>query len=69
MSDTSLYFEGDPEKDSARRHMERVLKQAAEPPSRWPWILGLLVGGGSWAVWRSLRKNYPDRQPGSGVRS
>jgi hypothetical protein len=47
-----LYFEGDPELDSRRRHLERVLK--GEPPRRkWPWVLALLAGGGAWAIWRA----------------
>jgi hypothetical protein len=48
-----VYFEGDPEIDSRRRHMERVLK--GEPsPRRWPWIVALLAGG-AWATWRYSR--------------
>lgn len=49
MSD--VYFEGDPEIDSARRRMERVLK-GEPPPPRWPWILAALGGGGVWMMWR-----------------
>jgi hypothetical protein len=30
------YFDGDPATDSARRHMERVLK--GEPTRKWPWL-------------------------------
>ena len=42
-----VYFDGDPATDSARRHMERVLK--GEPsPRRWPWVLAALGGGGVW---------------------
>ena len=37
MSDR-LYFDGDPATDSARRHMERVLK-SPESARRWPWLL------------------------------
>ena len=46
-----VYFEGDPATDSARRHMERVLK-APESASRWPWLLAALGSGGVWMLWR-----------------
>ena len=55
MDETYLHFDGDPQTDSARRHMERVLKQPDVPRRRWPWILGLLAGGGSWIAWRVWR--------------
>jgi hypothetical protein len=45
-----VHFEGDPATDSARRHMERVLK--GEPARRWPWVLAALGGGGLWMLWR-----------------
>lgn len=47
----SVYFEGDPATDSARRRMERLLK-SQEPPPRWPWLLAALGGGGVWMLWR-----------------
>ncbi|HXW06142.1 MAG TPA: hypothetical protein VD833_12975 [Vicinamibacterales bacterium] len=61
-----LYFDGDPEKDSTRRRLERVLKEEserererereAEPrPSRWPWKTTLLAGGTAF-LWWQLRK-------------
>jgi hypothetical protein len=46
-----VYFDGDPATDSARRHMERVLK-GEPPPRRWPWVLAALGGGGVWWMWR-----------------
>ncbi len=46
-----VHFEGDPETDSARRHMERVLK-ASEPAPRWPWLVAALGSGGVWLLWR-----------------
>ena len=61
MPETPLHFDGDPETESARRHMERVLKAAENPPRRWPWVLGLLLGSGSWMLWRRVRNNYPER--------
>lgn len=47
----SVYFEGDPETDSARRRMERLLKEK-EPPPRWPWLMAALGSGGVWMLWR-----------------
>ena len=49
MSD-GVYFDGDPATDSARRHMERVLK--GEPSPRWPWLVAALGSGGLWMLWR-----------------
>jgi hypothetical protein len=50
----NVYFEGDPETDSARRHMERVLK--GEPSRRkWPWMAAALGGGGLWFIWQAGR--------------
>jgi hypothetical protein len=51
MNDDRVHFDGDPATDSARRHMERVLK-APEPARRWPWVLAALGGGGVWLLWR-----------------
>lgn len=45
-----LHFDGDPATDSARRHMERVLK--GEPTRKWPWIMAALGGGGLWMLFR-----------------
>jgi hypothetical protein len=44
------HFEGDPATESTRRHMERVL--SGEPRRRWPWIVGMFVGGTAFAFWR-----------------
>jgi hypothetical protein len=54
MSD-SVHFEGDPETDSARRHMERVLNAPEPARRRWPWIVAALGGGGLWLLWHSGR--------------
>jgi hypothetical protein len=54
-----MYFDGDPEHDSARRHLERVLK--GEPPQRrWPWV-AVLAAGGALVLWRALngRRSEP----------
>lgn len=48
MSD-DLYFDGDPATDSARRHLERVLKEPE--PRRWPWVAATLVAAGAWYFW------------------
>jgi hypothetical protein len=56
--DDGVYFDGDPATDSARRHMERVLK--GEPsPRKWPWVLAALGGGGLWWMWRQGRNAQP----------
>jgi hypothetical protein len=52
--DDRVYFDGDPATDSARRHMERVLKSPERAP-RWPWVLAALGSGGLWMLWRSGR--------------
>jgi hypothetical protein len=59
MSD-SVYFEGDPETDSTRRQMERVLK-GSPTRSRWPWIATALGGGGLWLLWRAGRSAARDK--------
>jgi hypothetical protein len=51
-----VYFEGDPEFDSRRRHLERVLK-GGPPRRKWPWVLALAAGGGAWALWRVLQRD------------
>jgi len=61
MTDNYLHFEGDPQTDSARRHLERVLSQPQTPRRRWPWIVGLLAGGGTWTIWRAWRNNREHR--------
>lgn len=48
-----VYFDGDPEHDSRRRHLERVIK-GGPPRRRWPWVVALAAGGGAWALWRVL---------------
>jgi hypothetical protein len=49
-----VYFDGDPATDSARRHMERVLKgEDKEKSRRWPLLLAALGGGAVWFLFRS----------------
>lgn len=50
----SVHFDGDPATESARRHMERVLK-APEAKRRWPWVLAALGSGGVWLLWHRGR--------------
>jgi hypothetical protein len=69
VNDDRVYFDGDPATDSARRHMERVLKQPESAP-RWPWVLAALGSGGVWALWRMGRdaaraKDVSSRTPES----
>jgi hypothetical protein len=70
MSD-DLWFDGDPATDSARRHMERVLK--GEPARKWPWVVAALGSAAVWMLYRlgskeqSARKDRarPDSPPSS----
>jgi hypothetical protein len=45
-----VHFDGDPATDSARRHMERVLKGWPTPP-RWFWVAAPLAGLAAWYFW------------------
>ena len=56
-----VYFDGDPATDSARRHMERVLK--GEPTRRWPWVLAALGSGALWTLYRLGKNAAANRQP------
>jgi hypothetical protein len=55
---SELFFNGDPEVDSTRRHLERVLN-SPKPRRRWP--LALAVGGTAWGLWRLLRRTTSNR--------
>jgi hypothetical protein len=59
MSD-EIYFAGDPATDSARRHLERVLKEPER--RRWPWYMAVFAGGTAFALWRfqKRRRNGDD---------
>jgi hypothetical protein len=50
-----LFFEGDPETDSTRRHMERVLS-APRPRTLQK---AALAGVAAWGIWRLLRALTP----------
>jgi hypothetical protein len=60
MMDDNYYFEGDPSTDSARRHLERVLKGEPKVRTRWGWAAALLAGGGAWYLWRLLQRGRPE---------
>jgi hypothetical protein len=64
----SVYFEGDPDTDSTRRHMERVLK-GTPPPRRWPWVLAALGTGGVWLLWRLGRASAREKDTQGNVTS
>jgi hypothetical protein len=53
MSD-EIHFAGDPATDSARRHLERVLK--SPPRRRWPWVAAIFAGGTAFAIWRHRQR-------------
>ncbi len=47
-----VYFDGDPEVDSTRRRLERLM-QGRPKPRRWPWVVAALAGGAAgFAFWR-----------------
>jgi hypothetical protein len=46
-----LFFEGDPENDSTRRHMERVLNAPRTSKVRKAAVAGAAV----WGIWRLVR--------------
>ncbi len=63
MSDEYVYFDGDPETESTRRHMERVL-QGQAPQRRWPWLLAAFGSGAVWLLWQSGRDSARGRSDG-----
>jgi hypothetical protein len=58
MSD-EIHFEGDPATESARRHLERVLKSPAR--RRWPWVAAFFAGGAAFAIWRQRQRRQNGR--------
>jgi len=62
MSD-HIYFAGDPAQDSARRHLERVLRQPQ--PRRWPLLAAIFAGGTAFTLWR-VRQNRRKKASGDG---
>lgn len=54
--DEYVHFDGDPEVDSQRRHLERVIK-GYPPRRRWPWFVAAVAGGGLWAAWRTVLRS------------
>lgn len=47
----NYYFDGDPSTDSARRHLERVLKDSPQRRRKWPWVIAAIAGAGAWYFW------------------
>lgn len=58
-----LYFDGDPATDSARRHLERVLKQP-ERRRRWPWVLAAATAAAAWYLWPRGRADRTAKEAG-----
>jgi hypothetical protein len=54
MVDNHYYFDGDPSTDSARRHLERLLKET-QPRRKWPWIAAVAAGAAAWFFWPKSR--------------
>jgi hypothetical protein len=55
-----LYFDGDPETDSTRRHLERVLKEPRKH-RRWPWVVGSAAALAAWYFWPRGRSTPPEK--------
>jgi hypothetical protein len=53
----SVYFDGDPATDSARRHLERVLNEPDRPRRRWPWVVAGIAGLAAWYFWPRPRRS------------
>ena len=65
-----LHFEGDPARDSTRRRLERVMKEAPEPRSEWKWMAALAAGATALIFWqvRRRRRNGNGRDSGEDKR-
>lgn len=57
-----VHFEGDPETDSARRQMERLLKGERPKRRRWPWLVTALAGAGLFVVWQQSSRDARERK-------
>jgi hypothetical protein len=51
-----LHFEGDPERDSTRRRLERILREKEQPRSEWRWIAALAAGATALLFWQVRRR-------------
>lgn len=58
-----LYFDGDPATDSARRHLERVLKEET-PRRRWPWVAAGVAAFATWYFWPRGGQPRNDKESG-----
>jgi hypothetical protein len=48
----NVHFDGDPATDSARRHLERVLKEPESRRRRWPWLAASITAvAAAWYFW------------------
>ena len=64
MADNDVYFDGDPATDSARRHLERVLKEPESRHRRWPWVAASIAAVAAWYFWpRSAPVREEPREP------
>jgi hypothetical protein len=64
MSD--VYLDGDPETESTRRQMERLLR--GERRRRWPWLFGAVAGGTAFVFWRARRRAREANRPSIAAR-
>jgi hypothetical protein len=56
-----LHFEGDPERDSTRRRLERVMKEEG-PRSEWKWMAALAAGATALLFWQARRRRRNGNQ-------
>jgi hypothetical protein len=51
-----LHFEGDPETNSTRRRLERILRAEEQPRSEWRWVAALAAGATALLFWQVRRR-------------
>lgn len=56
-----VYFDGDPETDSTRRHLERVLNEPRRH-RRWPWVVGSVAAVAAWYFWPRRQAAQVDKE-------
>jgi len=59
----NYYFDGDPSTESARRHLERVLKEPTRR-RRWPWVAAAIAGAAAWYFWPRGRTRHDSEGEG-----
>lgn len=57
-----VHFDGDPATDSARRHLERVLKEPER--RRWPWVVATAMAVAAWYFWPRGRSGRNAKETG-----